>query len=415
MNDRYPGMRVRFLRQEERLIQSDEHEMPLVFEAQEHRDVPWLQNFLTHHSKQIIQDLAQYGALLFRGFAVKNEADFEHSLLSIPEFRGIHEAFMSENGRDQVPGNQYVLYTNSVYKTGGTLYLGGFHTENYYSADVPSYISFCCLEPSALGGETGIINTAKIYAELNPALQQRLQQESFFVSEWRVDEVAKRYGHEPKHIETICEHFDLPLLGKERNRLVRMYKPSVMHHPLTQENALTINLFELTTLNDALRKIFMHDYQGADWFWHRFLWRMPPQVFNALEQGAKWGIPLYHSPVKAWHMALNKWSEKRASKKNGLNTTPKVGTCFNEEEVQELARSMRRHYCSCLWQKGDILLVDNRKVMHAGMPGKGARAIRAMIGNPLEMRYSAQNPGYISGNERKTASIGACMAAGQVH
>ena len=162
MHKAYQGVITRFLRKDERFTLSDEEELPLVLEADGAVDPEFLQVFLSSNSRQIIDDMAKYGAVLLRGFDVATDEQFEKIILSIPEFRGISDAFMSENGRTQVDGLKYVLHTNSVYKTGGTLYLGGFHTENYYSPDVPGYICFCCFQASHAGGETGLINTAKI-------------------------------------------------------------------------------------------------------------------------------------------------------------------------------------------------------------------------------------------------------------
>jgi hypothetical protein len=74
---------------------------------------------------------------------------------------------------------------------------------------------------------------------------------------------------------------------------------------------------------------------------------------------------------------------------------------------------MRKFYCSTIWQKGDILLVDNRKVAHTGMPGAGPRLVRALIANPLEMKYSHAEPGCFSCQDRATHSIGHYMAGGK--
>jgi hypothetical protein len=92
----------------------------------------------------------------------------------------------------------------------------------------------------------------------------------------------------------------------------------------------------------------------------------------------------------------------------------KVGSCLNDKDVKDLARLIRKYYSSCLWEKGDILLVDNMKVMHAGMPGAGPRLIRAMICNPMEMKYSYMQPGYLHCKNRKTQSIGYWMSKGKI-
>ncbi|EEZ94263.1 TauD/TfdA family dioxygenase [Legionella longbeachae] len=193
MHKEYQGVTTRFLRKDERLILSEEQQMPLVIEAEKEVELEFLQHFLKSYSSQIIHDMAQYGAVLLRGFNIDTEEQFENIILSIPEFRGISEAFMSENGRAHVGDLKYVLHTNSIYKTGGTLYLGGFHTENYYSTDVPSYLCFCCFHPSVLGGETGLINTQKIYNHLSKELKEKLEKHSFYVCQWSIKEIAERY------------------------------------------------------------------------------------------------------------------------------------------------------------------------------------------------------------------------------
>lgn len=396
----------RFLRSDERLLESEEKEMPLVIEAGDNKEIQFLQQYLATHSEQLIQDIAQYGAVLLRGFHIHSDEDFEKTILSIPQFQAISEAFMAENGRVPVGDLKFVLHTNSVYKTGGTLYLGGFHTENYYSADVPEYIFFYCAKPSALGGETGIINTQKIYQNLDPALQQKIEKSSFFVSKWLVMEVAERYQLDIKRVEEIVNKFHLPLVGAGKDRFILMYKPSVFIHPLTQEKALQINLFELPKLNHYLRACFKSDYKGRAWFWHRFFWSLPERLFHFIESVAVALIAFFHSPKNSYKIMQKKLVSYFAKKKINKTSFDKVGTCFTEEDVKTLAQLMRNHYCSCLWQKGDILLVDNRKVMHAGMPGKGERLIRAMISNPIAMDYSYKETGILTVEKGREHSLG---------
>ena len=87
---------------------------------------------------------------------------------------------------------------------------------------------------------------------------------------------------------------------------------------------------------------------------------------------------------------------------------------LSEKEIKELAQIMRTQYSSCLWKKGDILLIDNKKVMHAGMPGKGERVIRAMICNPVAMNYSLKEPGCIQAQEHVLSTIGEYMKQGLI-
>lgn len=386
----YQDVIVRFLRDDERLMLSEEKEMPLVIEADQETNLPFLQQFLATHSQQIINDMAHYGAILLRGFDLTTDEEFEKIILSIPEFQGISEAFMAENGRIHVDNLKYVLHTNSVYKTGGTLYLGGFHTENYYSTDVPSYICFCCFQPSKLGGETGLINTQKIYHHLPDELKNKLEQNAYFVRQWSMKEIIDNYQISAAEVRKICNYFDLPMVGTGDDELILMYKSSVLEHPLTHEKALQLNLFELPTLNYELRQCFMNDYKGRVWFWHRFFWKLPTAIFNTVEFTAILFIAFFNSPRNSYKMLRTKFYNFKINRKNknSLLNNKKVGGCFSNESVKELAQLMRTYYSSCLWKKGDILLIDNKKVMHAGMPGIGERLIRAMICNPLAMNYS---------------------------
>ena len=117
----YAGVTTRFLRPDERLINTSETEMPLVIEAKEPKDLKFLQEFLKANSKNLMDDAGKYGALLFRGFDIQSDKDFENAITSINGVHGISQAFMAEHGRDRVDGLKYVLHTNAIYKTGGTL------------------------------------------------------------------------------------------------------------------------------------------------------------------------------------------------------------------------------------------------------------------------------------------------------
>lgn len=408
----YDGVMTRFLRPDERLIASLETEMPLVLEAKEHTDLQFLQNFLKINSEHLMEDVAKYGALLFRGFDIQSDHDFENSILNIEGLHGISEAFMSEPGRERVDPLKYVLHTNTIFKTGGTLYLGGFHSENYYIPDVPGFLAFCCLKPSLLGGETGLINMEKVYEQLDDALKKKLENSAYFVEKWLVTDVADRYHVSTKTVEKICHQFDLPIVGKGKNKLILMYKPSVFLHPITQKKALQINLFSLPTLDRALRKCFLEDYQGNSWFWHRFVWTLPPALFKAAENVFMFVATLLHSPKELFQITVSKWNTNKAFQEIDEQCI-KVDACFSEADIHHLAHLMRKFYCSTLWQKGDVLLVDNKKVIHAGMPGSGPRLIRALISNPLNMKYLKEQSGCFFCQDRLTQSIGHYIKEGK--
>jgi hypothetical protein len=256
----------------------------------------------------------------------------------------------------------------------------------------------------------------KIYEHLDDALKEKLAKNTFFVSKWLVSEVAKRYQLSAEVVEKICRSYDLPIVGKGDDKFVLMYKPSIFDHPITKKKSLQINLFELATLNKEMRKHFIKDYQGKTWFWHRFVWRLPTFVFRILEFVYVMFASFFYSPRESIKIFKGKLATAKAYKKKN-NLPPfyktKVGSCFHESDIEKLALLIRDNYSSCLWKRGDILLVDNRKVMHAGMPGAGPRLVRAMICNPIEMKYSFLPEGMIDCKDRVSETVGFCMTHGE--
>lgn len=410
MEQRYVKVKTRRLRPDEKMIVSQDCEMPLVIEAKSQRDLPFLKNFLNKHSEKILSDISKHGAVLLRGFQVSSEYDFEDAILSIQGLRGIRHAFMSEEGRTPVGDLQYVLHTNAAYKTGGTLYLGGFHSENYYSPDVPAYICFYCQKPSERGGETGLVNMQKVYQHLPQTLKDKLEKNTYFVSKWLIGDIVRRYNISEETIKDLAIKFGLPILGKGKHQFVAFYKPSVYIHPDTKQRSLQINLFELAKLNPILRQRFMADYPGKDWFWHRFVWRLPAAFLKTLEK-IYLAIGLFIYSRKEYYEACrSKILTFFAERHLDFTQTQRVGSCFTDEDIELLAALIRQYYVSCLWQEGDILLVDNTQVAHAGMPGAGPRKIRALICNPLTIPYTSTASGCIVCTEKNDATIGHYMS-----
>jgi hypothetical protein len=259
-----------------------------------------------------------------------------------------------------------------------------------------------------------LVNMEKVTQSLSDELKQKLEKNTFFVGKWLVTEVAERYQITTDAVMEICKHFDLPIVGSGKDRFVLMYKPSMFTHPITNKKSFQINLFEILPLNKEMRKCFINDYPGSAWFWHRVVWKMPAFILKSLEYVYLTMASLFYSPRESFKILLAKFNLYRATMMNhSTYNDVKVGSSFNDKDVKDLARLIRKFYSSCLWKKGDILLVDNMKVMHAGMPGAGSRLIRAMICNPLDMKYLYMQPGSLYCKSRSTQSIGYWMSKGK--
>lgn len=381
MNKTFSGVVTRLLGKGERGALTEEAQTPLVIESDVSKDPKFLRKFLETHSDEITEAIAVNGAVLLRGFDIASNQEFERQVLSIQGMRGINEVFMSEDGRTVVDGTNFVLHTNTLYKTGGSFRpVGGFHPENYYVPDVPRYISFFCNKPSWLGGETGLINFAGLYADLPEVLKEKLERQSFLVAEIAIENIARRYDLSHKEIEEFCVGAGLTLTERDGIKRAAIFKPSVVKHPVTNESVLLVNTAQLNGfgLAPALIRVFMTDYSRLCWLVHRVSWRYQwvGLLASALEEP--------RAALRIIHLLL---ANRRARQGGTTATSPsselRIGQMFSVEEIQLLAQLMRKRFSSFLWKKGDILIVDNLKMAHTGMPGFGPRDLKAMICNPL--------------------------------
>jgi alpha-ketoglutarate-dependent taurine dioxygenase len=378
----------------ERSMSTGEPATPLVIEAATRRDLGFLEGLLKSRSAELVTDVATHGAILLRGFEIGSDADFSTAVLSIPGMVGMDRMFMAEDGRTAVAGERYVVHSNAIYTTGGSFQLSAFHSENFFSPDVPRYISFFCHVPSWLGGETGLVNTAAVYADLPEDLQNRLAQQAHLARIYALEEVALRYGLPADGVRQLCTEVGMPVVKHQGKEYILLYKPSVLIHSLTGEPALSISWRPLVRLGywPAIRQAFRTDYLGKQWSMHKLLWNYPTlqylvpsmslirgprialrnvakELFGTVREGLGWQGP-YEGPADS-----------------------RVDSALAAGDLEIIVAALRRRFASFRWQRGDVLIVDNAKMAHAGMPGFGPRRLRALLCNPMAIPYAPDSPG----------------------
>jgi hypothetical protein len=344
-----------------------------------------LGGFLKHNSALIWEDLIQSGAVLFRNFSVSSENSFEDALLSLQGLRPMGCYFMPEYGRSRVEGSsKFVFYTNKFRRTGGTWFIDGIHTENYYSYDVPHFVAFWCKKPSWLGGGTGLVDMAAVYADLDGGLQRRLCDSSFFVSRVNVQLIAARYAVAPEIVEQALEHLRLPILtGTGGRRFAMIFKPSVLEHPITKRAALSANLsLELPGFSSELHRLFANEYSKPGWCLHRFMWNHKTLLTQIKSAGIR----------DALRVRLRSKSSTAppaaSSTTTDLPAPARLGSAFSADDVHTLAKLVRKYFTDVGWRAGDVILLDNLRVAHTGMPGFGPRELRALLLNPIRLDFS---------------------------
>lgn len=395
----YNDVITRILSKEERTISSSQDSLPLVIEAKNEKSSKFLFKFLRAYHRDLKYDIDKYGAILLRGFDLRSDEDFEKAILEIKDFQAIENIFMKEEGRDRVNGTKFVFYTNTIYKTGGALKIPTFHTENYFSTDVPHYICFFCRTPSNIGGETGMTNLGKAYEELNSSLREKLEDSTLFSIKWPISQLLETYNipeEKADDVCDICKQFGLTITGAGKERFVILYKPSVLINPITKAKSMQAHLDMVPGIYGQVSKQFISDFSGKQWVSLRALWRFPT-------------ISFLFAPLK---LIFNDKKMIYKLKQRYMDFSQKMlKHIFSKEDVAELALGIRNNFSSFKWKSGDILLIDNSKIAHAGMPGdRSPRIIRAMICNPLKLEYSFPSTGAQTVKDSMSPSLGDIFA-----
>jgi alpha-ketoglutarate-dependent taurine dioxygenase len=381
----------RAARDEERRYPALDADVPLVLEARGGVSLGALRDHLARRSDAVMALLYQHGAILLRGFPVASTRDFEETLLSVRSLRAMPGYFMAELGRVRVSGSTSVFHTNAFVKTGGTLYFGGFHSENYYSSDVPAFIAFCCFKAPRLGGETGMVHMARAYQELSEALKTKLEAEPSCAMSWSIEAIARAYGIREEAALALCREVGFSIAASHGERRAILEKPNVLVHPVTGLPSLHLNVSgEVRGLDEHLRRRMSSAFDGPEWTLHRLGWRYPKagdainSFYRVLDVLHK---PKVISALVSEYVVEPFMQRRRAANGPSAPALPRAGRLLNDDDVRALAEAMARHTNIFTWRRGDILILDNLQMLHNGMPGFGARHIEAELCNPIPMRW----------------------------
>lgn len=410
---------ARELRRDERPFPAFDSDVPLVLEPRPGERLDAIQRHIARNTDAMLELLYQHGSILLRGLPVTSTWDFEETLFSIGALRPMRGCFMAEAGRIHVNGSKRIFHTNSFVKTGGTIMLGGFHSESYYTSDIPSFITFCCLDEPWMGGETGTVHMERAYRELGDPLKAKLETEPSCSMVWPLAEVAATYGLDIETAGRFCREvgFDIVTMNGDENLV--LYKPNVLVHPHTGRPSLHLHVStEVRGVDDLLKRhLSEHCYTGPQWALHRAAWRRPGLMFglNALFQIGRW----VHKPKVLYELFQEQFVKQyqamqRAAKVPVELRPPRAGRLLDDEEASSVAKAVLRHTNVFTWRRGDILILDNLQMLHSGMPGWGSRRIEVAMCNPVPIQWPLKSgvvrvepdDSYASVFDRVTAQAG---------
>ena len=120
---------------------------------------------------------------------------------------------------------------------------------------------------------------------------------------------------------------------------------------------------------------------GPQWAAHRWLWR------RAAASGAIRKLLLAWDHLPAWLARplrmLRLMQERRAAARCARGGAT-LGEALGTRDASRIASALGSHACAFSWRESDVLLINNRRVLHDGMPGFGPRKLHVVIFDGME-------------------------------
>ena len=304
--------------------------LPLVIEPNvDGLDLPF---WVRANRKWIESQLLEHGAILWRGFDVGNQGDFEKFLGSVDA--ALMDYVEGATPRTSLGGN---VYTSTEFPANQSIAL---HNELSYVVTFPMKVWFLCLQPAEEGGETPIADVRRIHDLISSSTRDRFNERGWML--------VRNFGNG--------------------------FGPSWQSSYHVAEKAAAEDLFRRTKIE--------FEWKGDDGLRTR-------QVRPAVTKHPVTGESVWFNHVAFWHVSSLESEVRNAMlkvfKEEDLpyNTYYGDGSAIDEPIIEELREAYRRATVAFVWQKGDVLMLDNMLVAHGRRPFTGSRRVLAAMGQPF--------------------------------
>lgn len=307
-------------------------QFPIVVEDVQHTHsaAQWVEN----NAELIDVYLKQHGAILLRGFDVKDENDFrEVANTFIPNLAKYMEGATPRTNLGKG------AYTSTEFPPELSI---AQHNELSYIKQWPMRITFSCLIPAQEQGATPIADVRKVCELIDDSVKAKFEEHGWML--------VRNYGNglgptwqkafntdDIEEVKKYCQQADveLEIISEEQIR-TRQVRPAIHKHVHTGE---------------------------AVWFNHAAFWH-PSSL-----------CPLIRKEL------VSQFGEDALT----YNTLYGNGDIIPDDVVEHINEAYKQATVTFLWQKGDVLLMDNMLVSHGRDPFKGDRRVVVSMGEPVEL------------------------------
>jgi alpha-ketoglutarate-dependent taurine dioxygenase len=271
--------------------------------------------------------LSIHGGILFRKFGIHNAAGFEDLIQGLSGDL-MNYAYQS-TPRDRVQGN---IYTSTTFPKDQQIPL---HNENSYTNIWPMKIWFFCQQPTISGGQTPIADSRLVYQRLDPEIRSSFSE--------RHVKYVRNYGEgidlpwqkvfqtsDRSEVESYCREMSIGWQWSEGARLrTWQVQQAVAQHPQTGEKVWfnQAHLFHITNLGREVQESLM-GVLGPEY--------LPRQAYYG------------------------------------------DGREIEEGVLAEIKRTYEEVAVEFMWERGDVLLLDNMLMAHGRRSFTGSR--RVLVG-----------------------------------
>lgn len=268
----------------------------------------------------ILENLLEYGAILFRRFAIENAHDF-HSIFTILG-GNVLEYVNRTSPRDMVYKN---IYTSTSYHNEKSILM---HHENSYSKNFNQMIAFYCDTPPGRGGETPIADDRLIMDYLPDSTLEAFERKGIQYTR----NVVPGFGLDWKSI------------------------------------------YGVETKEELSRKL---DSEGYNYEWHseshlRVVWERPAFQLHPQTSAKLWFNHVFFGHKANYDPTI---IELMGEENLPFYVRYGDGTAIPDEIIMRLRSFYDQHKIEFAWQKNDLLLLDNLVYAHGRNRFEGERRI----------------------------------------
>ncbi len=313
-----------------------------------------LNDYISAHKDEIAQGLTEKGAVLFRGFGIKDAQSFEDAAkLLDPELKN---DYLGTSPRNKI--SEYLFSASEL----PPHYPIMQHCEMSFLPHAPRKLFFWCKIAPETGGETPICDFAAVYRDLNPEI--RAEFESKGVTTIRNYSGPGEKGKSVKQlkpwpemflttdkakVEAVCKEHELEAvwLKNDSLRLINT-RPAVLTHPVSGQ------------------KVWFNHTQ----VFHSAAARLEYAHISAYQKNLRGlGLNVFLKLNDLWESATQK-PEERA-----MHVTFGNGELIPDSYVAHIIDVIWKNLYISPWKEGDVIMIDNYRTAHGRLPYSGPREV----------------------------------------